>query len=105
MLASTVREMVAVGKVYLMVYSDASGEITERLVTVEFANGTLFAGTCHLRNARRCFCYDRVLAITEWTQPVAAWKRKTFGPAPFESPAALAWVPILAMPNLEMAYA
>jgi predicted DNA-binding transcriptional regulator YafY len=96
MLASTVREIVEVGKTYLLVYTDAAGEISERLVTVEFTNGTLFAGTCHLRNARRCFCYDRVLGIMEWTRPASAWRRETFA----QIEAARTWLPILRNPDV-----
>jgi predicted DNA-binding transcriptional regulator YafY len=66
MQTSTVRRLIETGKTFVIVYADADNNISERIVDVEYVAGTLFAGHCRLRDARRCFCFERVLFAAEW---------------------------------------
>lgn len=45
-------------------YRDASGAVTERVVTPRRCDGGGLHGHCHLRDATRSFHWDQITAVT-----------------------------------------
>jgi predicted DNA-binding transcriptional regulator YafY len=96
------------GARYRIVYRDCHNEITERVIDVKriyrclTTRNILVLAYCHRRGADRTFNGAGIL-FKEETQETGI--PATFGPDPLRTPDALAWLPLLALPTLQVAYA